>query len=81
MSDPAVELPPGTLVLQILVTPEGRCSVSGAIDLPLTAYGLLKIGEKALDGYYQSHRAPVSGVQAAPASILRHLDGGRNGKP
>lgn len=44
------------LELKIVITPEGRVHVEGPLHDSLLTYGLLKLGEKQIDRYYEQKR-------------------------
>lgn len=70
------ELPPGTLMLQIIVTPQGQCSVNGAIQNKMIAFGLLEVAKDAINEFHRRAQTS-SGVEPVSGAMLRHLDGGK----
>ena len=52
----AAQPPPETITMSIIIPPDAPPSVEGPLNDPIRAYGILKIGEKLLDAYYDALR-------------------------
>lgn len=82
-----VPMPDGTLVLQIIQTPEGQISVQGPIHDLAKCYSMLELGRDAIHEFHMMQRAKAEGArlqaEAQAAAIRREIDGrgGPNGTP
>ena len=52
----AAQPPPETITMSIIIPPDAPPFVEGPLNDPIRAYGILRIGEKLLDAYYDALR-------------------------